>query len=136
MDSDSDDGLFTLPKFDRAPRRHHYDAHEPDPCHLLSDDSHVERLLNDCWDDETISEESVDLGYLDGLRGQRPSRKATAYPYSGDLTMAVNKQFDNNSKKWRSLPPTELERRWVAEFWMPEEVFEELLALVEPHMEQ
>jgi hypothetical protein len=72
--------------------------------------------------------------YLEGLRAQRLSRKSAAYPYSGDLMMAVNNQLDDESKNWHSLPPTERERCWVSEFRMPEGVFEELLGLVEPHM--
>jgi hypothetical protein len=48
--------------------------------------------------------------------------------------MTVNNFHDEESKNWRSLPPTEQERRWMTEFRMPEAVFEELLAFVEPHM--
>jgi hypothetical protein len=100
----------------------------------LSDDSDIERVLNASCDDDSISEESVDLGCLEKLRAQHLRRKSAAYPYLIDLLKAINNLHDDESNNWRSLPPSERERRWMAEFRMPEAVLVELLALVEPHM--
>jgi hypothetical protein len=134
---DSQDGLRPLSMFPsrRAPRRPPPYVPEIDPYHLLSDDSDIERILGNHDDTGAISDDSVDLGYLEQLRAQRLRRKSAAYPYSGDLIMAVNNLHNDESKNWRSLPPTEQQRRWMTEFRMPEAVFDELFELVEPHME-
>jgi hypothetical protein len=62
---------------------------EFDPYHVLSDDADVKPLFNDSYDTGAISDESVDLGYLERLRAQRLRRKSAAFTYSGDLLKAV-----------------------------------------------
>jgi hypothetical protein len=130
MDSFREVGQLALSTLRWPFRRARLPAPELDPYHLLIDDSDEERLSNGSYHHGAISDESVDLGYLERLRAQRLRLKSAAYPYSGDSLKAINNLHDDKSNNWRSVPPTERERRWVVEFRMPEGVFEELLAQV------
>jgi hypothetical protein len=126
MDSDRDVGQLASSTLRWPSRRARLPVPELDPYHLFSDDSDEERLLKGSYHNGAISGESVDLGYLERLRAQRPRRKS----YSGDLLKAINNLHDDKSKNWRSVPPTERERHWMVEFRMPEGVVEELLSRV------
>lgn len=98
-----------------------------------SDDGN--RLFEHFWGSSESSDESIDLQHVRRLRKQRLKRSCAAYPYGGDLLARIENKHEDESKNWAALPQHEVERRWLAEFRMPEDVFEELLALVQPHMQ-
>jgi hypothetical protein len=105
-----------------------------DPLHHLSDDSLVEGILDAC--ESTSSDSgSVDHEHLQGIRSHRLRRRTDAWAYPGDLLCSLEGKHVDESKNWRSLPPDELDRRWIAEFRMTEAVFLELLELVSLHLQ-
>lgn len=120
MGSESDDERF-VPRCP-APRvrRAYLHAQSFDPFHILSDESDIERILDDLNESSDGSDDPIDLDYLEQLRGQRLRRSAAAYPYSGTLIKAVDNLHEDEVENWTSLNPVERERRWVAEFRMPE----------------
>jgi hypothetical protein len=106
-----------------------------DPLHHLSDVPLEEGVLDNLCESTSSDSGYVDLEYLEGIRSQRLQRRTDAWAYPGDLLRCIEGKHVIELKNSRSLPPDELDRRWIAEFRMSEAGFLELLEFVIPHLE-
>jgi hypothetical protein len=91
-------------------------------------------IITNLLESSEREEGPIDLEYLEHVRRVRLQRSSAAYPYAGDFFKCVENRHEDNNKNWAALPVHERERRWVAEFRMPEDVFLQLLQDVLPHL--
>jgi hypothetical protein len=100
----------------------------------LSDNSLDNVAMNVILESSDTSDDSIDLEYLETLRRRRLRRRCDTYHYSGDIRKSINNTFEDQMLNWSSLPDDVYKQRWINEFRMTEEVFTELLHLVERHV--
>ena len=74
--------------------------------------------------------------YVRWLSTLRLPRSTNTYEYTGDFLQAVNNTHADVNKRWSALPEWERDRRWIMNFRMYEEDFDDLYSLCEPHMRE
>ena len=74
-----------------------------------------------------------EAAYLDLNNVRRPRTRPT-YEYDGDLLQNLDGTSPDESRHWSALPPHEYKQRWRTHFRMTEDVFDQLFAVVAPHM--
>lgn len=68
-----------------------------DPFAPLGSDSDTDNILDNAMWDSDVSDEPVDLEYIENLRAMRLKRSRAAYPYEGDLMQRINNHHEDES---------------------------------------
>ena len=104
------------------------------PLALLFDDSSSSGDSSDDSQDIDDDNEAFDP-MVNPLEGERLPRSCMTYAHDGDMLANMDGTSDDPTKHWSNLRPTARDEKWMSEFRMIEATFEELLALVQQHME-
>ena len=104
------------------------------PLALLFNDSSSSSDNSEDWIDINEDKDAYDI-FANPLEGMRLPRTRMTYCHDGDMLANMDGTSEDATNHWSNLRAAVLEEKWMTEFRMSEALFEELLALVQPHMD-
>ena len=101
---------------------------------LVFDKSSLRSGNSENWRDLNEDNDAYDI-LTNPLEGMRMPRSRMTYNDDGDMLSNMDGTSVDATKHWSNLRATVRKEKWIAEFRMSEALFEELLALVQTHMD-